>query len=87
MSTTVTIQVTDVNDNTPQFYSCEYPACNFTDFPVSNFSGQIEEHASPRTPVTGFSIVAYDPDKVSMWGEISEFCVGVIQTVIVKKKS
>ncbi|XP_060096175.1 cadherin-related family member 2 [Heteronotia binoei] len=65
VSTTVTIQVTDLNDNTPQFYSCEYPACNFTDSPVSNFSGQIEEHASPRTPVTGFSMVAYDPDKGS----------------------
>ncbi|XP_077182437.1 cadherin-related family member 2 isoform X2 [Paroedura picta] len=63
VSTTVTIQVTDLNDNTPQFYWCEYPACNFTDFPVSNFSGQIEEHASPRTPVTNLSIVAYDPDK------------------------
>ncbi|KAL8212170.1 UNVERIFIED_CONTAM: hypothetical protein K2H54_040090 [Gekko kuhli] len=61
--TTVTIQVTDLNDNTPQFYSCEYPACNFTDSPVSNFLGQIEEHASPRTPVTSLSIVAYDPDK------------------------
>uniref|UniRef100_A0ACB8EIP8 Uncharacterized protein n=1 Tax=Sphaerodactylus townsendi TaxID=933632 RepID=A0ACB8EIP8_9SAUR len=65
VSTTVIIQVTDLNDNTPQFYSCEYPACNFSDSPVSNFSGQIEEHASPRTPVTSLSIVAYDPDKGS----------------------
>ncbi|XP_054833160.1 cadherin-related family member 2 isoform X2 [Eublepharis macularius] len=65
VSTTVTVQVTDVNDNTPQFYSCEYPACNFTDPPVGNFSGQIEEHASPRTPVASLSIVAYDPDKDS----------------------
>nr|XP_056703451.1 cadherin-related family member 2 [Euleptes europaea] len=65
VNTTVIIQVTDLNDNTPQFYSCDYPDCNFTDSPASNFSGQIEEHASPRTPVTSLNIVAYDPDKGS----------------------
>ncbi|KAJ6667795.1 hypothetical protein lerEdw1_016116 [Lerista edwardsae] len=65
VSTTVTIQVTDINDHAPEFYSCVYPACNFTGPPESNFSGQIEEHASARTPVAGLDIVAYDPDKGS----------------------
>ncbi|XP_066469039.1 cadherin-related family member 2 [Tiliqua scincoides] len=64
VSTTVTIQVTDINDHTPQFYWCN-PACNFTDPPESNFSGVIEEHASARTPVAGLYIVAHDPDKGS----------------------
>ena len=62
----VTIQVMDINDNTPQFYLCTYLACNFSSPPEGNFSGQIEEHASARTPVANLSIVAYDPDKVSM---------------------
>ncbi|XP_020646672.3 cadherin-related family member 2 [Pogona vitticeps] len=63
VSTMVTIQVMDINDNTPQFYLCTYLACNFSSPPEGNFSGQIEEHASARTPVANLSIVAYDPDK------------------------
>ncbi|XP_061473524.1 cadherin-related family member 2 isoform X2 [Rhineura floridana] len=63
--TTVTIQVTDINDNKPQFYMCStYPTCNITD-PQGNFFGDIEEHASARTPVAGLNIVAYDSDKGS----------------------
>ncbi|XP_053144892.1 cadherin-related family member 2 [Hemicordylus capensis] len=65
VSTIVTIQITDINDNIPQFYSCRYPACNFTAPPESNFLGYIEEHASARTPVDNLTIVAYDPDKGS----------------------
>ncbi|KAH0629899.1 hypothetical protein JD844_012375 [Phrynosoma platyrhinos] len=66
ISTIVTIRVMDINDNTPQFYWCTaYPACNFTGPPDTNFTGDIEEHASSRTPVANLNIVAYDPDKGS----------------------
>lgn len=64
----VTIHVTDINDNKPQFYLCTAPPCNFTGPIDVNVLGQIEEHASARTPVANLSIVAYDPDKVSVWG-------------------
>ncbi|XP_026540941.1 cadherin-related family member 2 [Notechis scutatus] len=60
----VTIHINDVNDNKPQFYLCTGPPCNFKGPTEVNFSGQIEEHASARTPVTNLSIVAYDPDKI-----------------------
>ncbi|XP_067391732.1 cadherin-related family member 2 [Emydura macquarii macquarii] len=62
-SATVTIQVTDVNDNTPQFYACELPSCDFTASPQSNFSASLEEHSSARVPMGGLRIVAHDPDK------------------------
>ncbi|XP_039340328.1 cadherin-related family member 2 [Mauremys reevesii] len=64
-NTTVTIQVTDVNDNTPQFYDCELPACDFAASPQSSFEGSLEEHSSARVPVGGLRIVAHDPDKGS----------------------
>ncbi|CAM5132016.1 unnamed protein product [Eretmochelys imbricata] len=64
-SATVTIQVTDVNDNTPQFYECELPACDFTASPQSSFRGSLQEHSSTRVPVDGLRIVAHDPDKGS----------------------
>ncbi|KAM6471439.1 cadherin-related family member 2 isoform 2-T2 [Liasis olivaceus] len=63
VSTQVSIHITDINDNKPQFYLCTGPTCNFTGPTEGNFSGQIEEHASARTPVANLSIVAYDPDK------------------------
>lgn len=72
MSTMVTIQITDINDNTPQFYLCTYLACNFSAPPEGNFSGQIEEHASARTPVANLNIVAYDPDKVGTGRKVAE---------------
>nr|XP_023966589.1 cadherin-related family member 2 [Chrysemys picta bellii] len=64
-STTVTVQVTDVNDNTPQFYDCELPACDFTASPQSRFGGSLEEHSSAGVPVRDLHIVAHDPDKGS----------------------
>ncbi|XP_013925416.1 PREDICTED: cadherin-related family member 2 isoform X2 [Thamnophis sirtalis] len=59
----VTIHITDINDNKPQFYLCTAPPCNFTGPIDVDVLGQIEEHASARTPVANLSIVAYDPDK------------------------
>ncbi|XP_053894401.1 cadherin-related family member 2 [Malaclemys terrapin pileata] len=64
-STTVTVQVTDVNDNTPQFYDCELPACDFAATPQSRFGGSLEEHSSAGVPVRDLHIVAHDPDKGS----------------------
>ncbi|PKU30754.1 cadherin-related family member 2 [Limosa lapponica baueri] len=62
-STLVTILVTDVNDNKPQFYHCSLPSCNFSTSAQNNFSGSIIEHSSSRLPVSNLSVVAHDPDK------------------------
>ncbi|XP_010179971.1 PREDICTED: cadherin-related family member 2, partial [Mesitornis unicolor] len=62
-STLVTVVVTDVNDNKPQFYHCSLPSCDFSTSAQNNFSGYIIEHSSSRFPVSNLSIVAYDPDK------------------------
>ncbi|XP_019361601.1 PREDICTED: cadherin-related family member 2 [Gavialis gangeticus] len=62
---TVTVRVTDVNDNRPQFYRCVLPRCDFTGPPQHHFKGHIAEHASARLPVANLSIVARDPDKGS----------------------
>ncbi|NXC48668.1 CDHR2 protein, partial [Penelope pileata] len=61
-STVVTVQVTDVNDNKPEFYQCSLSDCNFTS-PQSNFRGSILEHSSSKVPVSNLNIVAHDPDK------------------------
>ncbi|GAB0195983.1 cadherin-related family member 2 [Grus japonensis] len=62
-STLVTVTVTDVNDNKPQFYDCSLPSCNFSTSVQNNFRGNIIEHSSSRLPVSNLSIIAYDPDK------------------------
>ncbi|CAN8190018.1 unnamed protein product [Coccothraustes coccothraustes] len=62
-STLVTILVTDVNDNKPQFYNCSLSSCNFSASAQNNFTGNIIEHSSTRLPVSNLNIVAYDPDK------------------------
>ncbi|XP_068265501.1 cadherin-related family member 2 [Nyctibius grandis] len=62
-STLVTVVVTDVNDNKPQFYHCSLPSCNFSTSAQDNFRGNIIEHSSTRLPVSNLSIVAHDPDK------------------------
>ncbi|XP_029854251.1 cadherin-related family member 2 isoform X2 [Aquila chrysaetos chrysaetos] len=61
--TLVTVTVTDVNDNKPQFYHCSLPSCNFSTGAQNNFRGNIIEHSSSRLPVSNLSIVAHDPDK------------------------
>ncbi|NXN89469.1 CDHR2 protein, partial [Bombycilla garrulus] len=62
-STLVTVLVTDVNDNKPQFYNCSLSSCNFSTSAQNNFTGSIIEHSSTRLPVSNLSIVAHDPDK------------------------
>ncbi|XP_009694470.1 PREDICTED: cadherin-related family member 2 [Cariama cristata] len=62
-STLVTVMVTDVNDNKPQFYHCSLPSCNFSTSAQNNFRGSIIEHSSSRLPVSNLNIVAHDPDK------------------------
>ncbi|NXX38771.1 CDHR2 protein, partial [Tricholaema leucomelas] len=62
-STLVTVLVTDVNDNKPQFYNCLLYSCNFSTDAQNSFRGNIIEHSSSRLPVSNLSIVTYDPDK------------------------
>ncbi|NXL42538.1 CDHR2 protein, partial [Podilymbus podiceps] len=62
-STLVTVGVTDVNDNKPQFYHCSLPSCDFSTSAQNNFRGNIIEHSSSRLPVSNLSIVTHDPDK------------------------
>ncbi|NWY47955.1 CDHR2 protein, partial [Sylvia atricapilla] len=61
-STLVTVLVTDVNDNKPQFYNCSLSSCNFASA-QNKFTGSITEHSSSRLPVSNLNIVAHDPDK------------------------
>ncbi|NXN11206.1 CDHR2 protein, partial [Indicator maculatus] len=62
-STLVTVVVTDVNDNKPQFYECSLFSCNFSTDAQNSFRGNIIEHSSPRLPVSNLSIITHDPDK------------------------
>ncbi|NWQ99501.1 CDHR2 protein, partial [Paradoxornis webbianus] len=61
-STLVTVLVTDVNDNKPQFYNCSLSSCNFASA-QNDFTGNIIEHSSSRLPVSNLNILAHDPDK------------------------
>ncbi|KFQ30493.1 Cadherin-related family member 2, partial [Merops nubicus] len=61
--TLVTVVVTDVNDNKPQFYNCSLPNCNFSTHAQNSFRGSIIEHSSSRLPVSNLSIITHDPDK------------------------
>ncbi|KAL2778492.1 cadherin-related family member 2 precursor [Daubentonia madagascariensis] len=66
VSTWVTLRVTDVNDHKPEFYNCSLVACTFTPQEACiNFTGYVDEHASPRIPIDGLTMAAYDPDKGS----------------------
>ncbi|NXB59072.1 CDHR2 protein, partial [Struthidea cinerea] len=62
-STLVTVLVTDINDNKPQFYNCPLSSCNFSASAQDNFTGSIIEHSSSRLPVSNLNIIAHDPDK------------------------
>ncbi|NXM32588.1 CDHR2 protein, partial [Oxyruncus cristatus] len=61
--TLVTVTVTDINDNKPQFYNCSLSSCDFSASVQDNFRGSIIEHSSTRLPVSNLGIVAHDPDK------------------------
>ncbi|NXD76304.1 CDHR2 protein, partial [Halcyon senegalensis] len=62
-SVVVTVMVTDVNDNKPQFYNCSLLSCDFSTPAQNSFRGNIIEHSSSRLPVSNLSIVTHDPDK------------------------
>ncbi|XP_054980725.1 cadherin-related family member 2 [Sorex araneus] len=63
-STWVTLTVTDVNDNVPEFFNCSFPKCAFSPQErQNNFSGSVDEHASTRIPIDNLTMVVYDPDK------------------------
>ncbi|NXO15931.1 CDHR2 protein, partial [Oriolus oriolus] len=68
--TLVTVLVTDVNDNKPQFYNCSLSSCSFSAGAQNNFTGSIIEHSSSRLPVSNLNIIAHDPDKAGAcpWG-------------------
>ncbi|KAK2118486.1 Cadherin- member 2 [Saguinus oedipus] len=67
VSTWVTVSVTDVNDHIPEFYNCSLPACTFTPEEARvNFTGYVDEHASPRIPIEDLTMVVYDPDKAGV---------------------
>ncbi|NXS59559.1 CDHR2 protein, partial [Brachypteracias leptosomus] len=61
--TLVTVLVTDVNDNKPEFYNCSLPNCTFSTHAQNSFRGNIIEHSSFRLPVSNLSIVTHDSDK------------------------
>ncbi|XP_051869546.1 cadherin-related family member 2 [Pristis pectinata] len=63
-TTSVSITVTDINDNTPSFYNCSLNACNFTgSSKINSLTTSLFEHDPPGVPVKDLTIVAHDPDK------------------------
>ncbi|XP_058852409.1 cadherin-related family member 2-like isoform X1 [Acipenser ruthenus] len=61
-STTVTIRITDLNDNKPEFYNC-MGECDYNSDKQDSFTGYIEEHSSTGVSVANLTIVARDPDE------------------------
>ncbi|XP_072446996.1 cadherin-related family member 2 [Chiloscyllium punctatum] len=62
--TSVSITVTDINDNTPAFYNCILGTCNFAESSkVNSFHTSIPEHFSSGVPIENLTIVARDPDQ------------------------
>ncbi|XP_067852463.1 cadherin-related family member 2 [Heptranchias perlo] len=63
-NTSVSITVTDINDNTPSFYNCDLDTCNFTESSkVNSFTTSIPEHFSTGELRESLTIVAHDPDQ------------------------
>ncbi|XP_078267470.1 cadherin-related family member 2 [Rhinoraja longicauda] len=63
-NTSVSITVTDINDNTPSFYNCRINACNFnTSSEVNSFTTSLPEQSSQGAPIENLTIVAHDPDE------------------------
>lgn len=63
----VTVRVLDVNDHKPEFYNCSLPACTFTPEEAQvNFTGYVDEHASPHIPIDDLTMAVYDPDKAGV---------------------
>uniref|UniRef100_UPI00398E5349 cadherin-related family member 2 n=1 Tax=Pristiophorus japonicus TaxID=55135 RepID=UPI00398E5349 len=64
-STSVSITLTDINDNTPSFYNCSLVnTCRFTESSkVNSFTTSILEHFSTAMPIEGLTIMAHDPDQ------------------------
>ncbi|XP_041079773.1 cadherin-related family member 2 [Polyodon spathula] len=61
-STNVTISITDLNDNRPEFYNCK-AECDYSSDKQDSFTGYIEEHSSMGVSVANLTIVARDPDE------------------------
>lgn len=65
-TSTLSIQVDDVNDQRPLFYMCEGDVCTET----NDFNGEVDEHASAGLSITGLNMRVKDKDAVR-----NTFCV------------
>lgn len=59
----ILITIDDINDEKPEFYSCDTPD---TCVKKSSFSGNIDEHSAVGLPVLGLNMTVMDKDKVSI---------------------
>ncbi|XP_053507043.1 cadherin-related family member 2 [Ictalurus furcatus] len=64
-TSTLDIQIDDVNDQPPMFYNCTGTECIQT----NDFSGEVDEHASVGLSITGLNMIVKDKDA----GENSRF--------------
>lgn len=59
-TSTLDIQIDDVNDQPPMFYNCTGTECIQT----NDFSGEVDEHASVGLSITGLNMIVKDKDAV-----------------------